>query len=331
MRLAEGAEGNLAPARPGYRSQIRLPLVLALTVITAAAGLWGWVLHPSSSGFEAVPQDLQILVSGTGFSATETMTQTAGGVTLEVSQLGGQGYRPLRNADAFTVIEGPTGQGAADVRAYSNAQENGVAQVNGRHIANQSWAFLVLDPGGAHPCDGSARYTAGTISLPLRASTGGLVVQPNPVPPSTGDTIPPPALCLHWTSGAPVGLSGPYLNARFPPLQGLTPGTPLTEVPVVGDVGDAGITRVLNLAGGNTAGYSVQSDPHPVPLGTSTWTWTTVHSPQVIELTAVNTSDSQRESNNAFYSGILIGIAGGALISLLTELVVPLSRKPGGA
>ena len=151
MRLAEGAEGNLAPARPGYRSQIRLPLVLALTVITAAAGLWGWVLHPSSSGFEAVPQDLQILVSGTGFSATETMTQTAGGVTLEVSQLGGQGYRPLRNADAFTVIEGPTGQGAADVRAYSNAQENGVAQVNGRHIANQSWAFLVLDPGGAHP------------------------------------------------------------------------------------------------------------------------------------------------------------------------------------
>ena len=42
---------------------------------------------------------------------------------------------------------------------------------------------------------------------------------------------------------------------------------------------------------------------------------------------AVDTTDLQRENNSAFVSGVLFGLAGGALIGLVTELVLPFYER----
>ena len=42
---------------------------------------------------------------------------------------------------------------------------------------------------------------------------------------------------------------------------------------------------------------------------------------------AVNTNTNQHEENLSFFSGVILGVAAGALISILTELVAPLSRR----
>jgi hypothetical protein len=87
------------------------------------------------------------------------------------------------------------------------------------------------------------------------------------------------------------------------------------------------ITRVLTLNGGNTTDFAIQTEPQPTLSAPLSWTWTSKDSPQVIQLAATNSSESQRENTNAFYSGVLFGVVGGALIALVTELVVPLRRR----
>ena len=54
--------------------------------------------------------------------------------------------------------------------------------------------------------------------------------------------------------------------------------------------------------------------------------WIIKDTPQVMQLAATNSSATQRENNDAFYSGIV----GGALIGLITDLVVPLHRRRTG-
>ena len=78
--------------------------------------------------------------------------------------------------------------------------------------------------------------------------------------------------------------------------------------------------------GNNTANFAIQTDPHPTVSAPTSWSWTTKDTPQVIQVAATNSSDTQRENNDAFYSGVLFGVVGGALIALVTELVVPLRR-----
>jgi hypothetical protein len=100
-----------------------------------------------------------------------------------------------------------------------------------------------------------------------------------------------------------------------------------TEEPQLEDLGAATVTRVLYLdADTNIADHNIQTDPHPTVTTASSWSWTFRHTPQVIQVAATNASDAQHENNSAFYSGILFGVVGGALIALITELVVPLRR-----
>ncbi len=265
-----------------------------------------------------------MLVAGSGFNATETVTQTGDeAATLKVSQLGGSGYVPLKYSDYFSIFGGPTGAGAAV------SARGPVVKFDGKYLASRSWAYIVLNPGGAQPCDKSLHYRAGKVSLPLQAATSALVVPPLHLIPSVGNNIPPPGLCLQWDSGAPFSLSGPYLSARFPPLRGVSSDVVFTEIPQTGDLGVATVTRTLRLDGGNTADFNIQTDPHPAVSTSSSWSWVIRDSQQVIQVAATNSSDIQHENNDAFYSGILFGVVGGALIALITELVVPLRRQHG--
>lgn len=323
-----GGAQRSAPAttpklRGSYVEELHVALVVALVVICVALGIVGWKLHPDSNGFQPVPQDVRVLVAGSGAGGIETLTQTAGsGATMKVSaSAGGRGFVPLRDSDEFTLFAGPQAAGAASV-----SRGSGIT-LDGKHLPSAAWAYIVLNPGDAQPCSPHSGYRTGTVVYPFSPPMPALVVPPLKNLSSVGDSVPPPGLCVHWDSAAPLNVSGPYLSARFPPLRGMSKDVPYTQEPQVGDLGAGSVRRVLYLNAGNTADFAVQSDPHPTVTVPTSWAWAIKDTPQVIQVAATNSSDAQRENNNAFYSGVLFGVVGGALISLITELVMPLHRR----
>lgn len=322
-----GAQGSATPVAPkprgSYVEELHVALVVALVVICVALGIVGWKLHPGSNGFQPVPQDVRVLVAGSGAGGIETLTQTGdSGATMKVSAFGGGShFVPLRDSDEFTLLAGPQAAGAAAV------QKGPGITLDGNPLRSASWAYIVLNPGDAQPCAAHAGYRSGSVAYPLSRPMPALVVPPLKDVSSVGDTVLPPGLCLHWDSAAPLNVSGPYLSARFPPVRGMSKDVPYTQEPQVGDLGAGSVRRVLSLHAGNTADFAIQSDPHPTVTVPTSWAWAIKDTPQVIQVAATNSSDAQRENNNAFYSGVLFGVVGGALISLITELVMPLHRR----
>ncbi len=315
--------GEAAAHRGSYVGELHVALVVALVVICIALGLAGWKLHPDSNGFQPVPQDLLILVAGSGFAVAQTLTQSGDeGATLKVTAMYGTGAIPLVDSAPYTLLSGPQAAGAA------STERGPVVMFDGKPLPSSRWGYIVLNPGTAQPCATHAGYQFGTVAYPMQRPTPALVVPPLKTQASVGDTVPPAGLCVRWDADSPFSLSGPYLSARFPPLRGISSAIPFTEIPQVGDLGVAAVTRILYLeAGNNTANFAIQTDPHPTVSAPTSWTWTIKDTPQVIQVAATNSSAAQHENNDAFYSGVLFGVVGGALISLITELVMPLHRR----
>jgi hypothetical protein len=135
---------------------------------------------------------------------------------------------------------------------------------------------------------------------------------------------------LCWPSNGPVSSNGAYLSARFP----------VTYVLVPRD--SQPITRQLNLGSLDAADYAIQSLQQPTSVTQDGWQWDvaptySAYQPEPLSFSAVNTSETQHDSYDAFLSGIAFGVAGGALVSLMAELVAPFrsrqerrSSQPGG-
>ncbi len=310
-------------AEGGYLQELRVGLVVALAVISVVLGIVGWNLHPESNGFQLVPQNLRILVAGSGDDANEYLIQSGDeGATLKATTTQRKGSVPLSDSDMFSVLGGPQQAGAVAI-----GRGPGIT-FDRKPLPSARWTFIVLNPGSAQPCNTHLGYRAGLVTYPLQERpTPALVVPPLKPYASVGDTVPPPGLCLRWSTGSPFSLSGPYLSARFPPLRGISSAVNYTQLPQTEDIGVARVTRVLRLDNGNTANFAIQTAPQPRTTMVSSWIWSIDHTPQVIQVAATNASAAQRENNQAFYSGILFGVVGGALIALITELVVPLHRR----
>lgn len=135
---------------------------------------------------------------------------------------------------------------------------------------------------------------------------------------------------LCWSAEAPVQTNGAYLSARIPLL--------LPYAPNEADAAPDRVTRQLNLGSGYSGDYNIQSEVHPTSVTSGGWQWSPRTPGAVpISFTAVNTSDTQHDSYQAFLSGIVFGVAGGALIALVQELVAPFRSRqelrppePGG-
>ena len=257
-------------AGASYFEELHVALVVALVVICVVLGLVGWQLHPNSNGFQPVPQNLRVLVAGSGFDAIETLHQKGDtGATLIVSQKGGTHFVPLKDTDSYSVYGGPQGAGAAEAGIGSPVT------FDKKVLPARRWSYIVLNPGTAQPCDTSLHYLAGTVTLPLQPPTPALVVPPLDPVAITGGTVAPPGLCLRFASGAPFNVSGPYLTARFPPLRGVSTDVAWTKIPQAGDLGAATVTRILYLdEDNNTANFNIQTDPHPMVTLPSSWVWT---------------------------------------------------------
>jgi hypothetical protein len=98
------------------------------------------------------------------------------------------------------------------------------------------------------------------------------------------------------------------------------------------------VTRQLKLGALDSADYTLQSITQPTSVTEGGWQWSPKFpAAEPVTLSAVNTSETQHDSYWAFLSGIVLGVAGAALVALIQELVVPFrSRKelappePGG-
>ncbi|HWF14601.1 MAG TPA: hypothetical protein VG244_00325, partial [Acidimicrobiales bacterium] len=131
---------------------------------------------------------------------------------------------------------------------------------------------------------------------------------------------------LCWASNGPVSLNGSYLSARLPSV-----------TPFGSTLGRPG-TRQLNLGSLDQADYAVQSLQHPTSVTEGGWQWSARISPyEPLSFNAVNTSETQHDSYQAFLSGIVFGVAGGALVALIQEFVAPFRARrelrppePGG-
>jgi hypothetical protein len=319
----------MAPTERGsYFEELHLFLVIALVVISVALGIVGWQLHPASNGFEPVPQNVGVLVAGSGYGMVQTLTQSGDvGATLKVSIGSGKGAVPLNDSIPYQFIGGPQAAGAEGTGLGP------ALKFDGSPLPSSQWAYVILNPGTARPCAAHAGYRYGTVELPLGSPTKALVVPPLPTKDQStvGDTVLPPGLCIHWDSASPFSLSGPYLSARFPPLRGVSSGIPYTQIPQSGDRAVGEVRRILYLGeGSNTANFAISTDPHPTVSAPTSWTWVSKNTSQVIQVAATNASATQHENNQAFYSGVLFGVVGGALIGLITELVVPLRPRRRG-
>jgi hypothetical protein len=156
---------------------------------------------------------------------------------------------------------------------------------------------------------GGAYVIAGASRLPANSIQPFLVVD----------------LC--WAEDPPVVTSDAYFGAVLPRI--LVPSQAGT------------LTNGLELAGTSLARYSPSGGLAPTDVGPQLWTWTSAlsgsdfGSPGSNAMVVLGTSASeiQRENDNAFYAGILFGIAGGAAMSLVVAVpgVVNDRRKKSDA
>ena len=157
-----------------------------------------------------------------------------------------------------------------------------------------------------------------TVKSLGETSTGGPPVTHTQV---TSDGALDVVFC--WASGAggPVSLKGSYLSAQFPSIYfadyALNPP-------------DVSLTQYLVPSHGDTANYALQAATAPTRSSAGQWEWSTSKysiGSDPLRISAVDTNGTQHDSYRSFLSGIAFGVAGGALISLVTELVAPFTRR----
>jgi hypothetical protein len=125
---------------------------------------------------------------------------------------------------------------------------------------------------------------------------------------------------LCWDRGAPLTASGSYLSAALSPVlvAGGPPGT---------------LTRSLVLSGSSLSSYTLAGGIPPTEEGAQAWSWSSSLSGEVqdparyeIPIIASSLPGIEHDNKNAFYSGILFGIAGGAAVSLIPALLDAVDR-----
>lgn len=283
-----------------YVNRLHLVGIATLALLTLGLALFGWSLRPASGGFLAAPSDLAFYVTTSpgGLSFTETMTPAgAGGAVLEITATG---IPDVPQEGPWTLVVDNIGSGRL---CTPSSDTNKTSNVGGESVRNVPQHVIRTPPKVGYLTNGRHR----PIGL---AGRGEFLVR----------------IC--WPSGGPVALNGAYLSARFPLV-------------VVEDLRDAyAVAHQLDSAPLDTADYAVQSLQQPTKVAPLDWYWAPNSHVGLLDtliFTAVDTSATQHDSYQAFLSGIVFGVAGGALVALVQELVAPFrTRKelrppePGG-
>ena len=291
---SEGTGDSDPSKRASYFSQIHLEWLVVLVVLMAVLVFVGWSLRPQSSGFPTMDPGVTLVVAGHGVSdVTEIVTRT----TENAAQLEVRADQPTSSA---WVVSGdfrgghvctPKTENTASASEPSGQTAFGRPLSGGVTIGLPTGTYRVTHPSGP-----SGPHTV------VNGSGGRIYVR----------------VCwARGAEGAPVKLNGSYLGALFPT------NDPEQSAPPVK------VSGILVANAGTPADFAIQSETsaaRPTPTS-SAWSWTASSLAEPIQLTAVNTSKAQSDEYRAFLSGIVLGIAGGALITILQELIAPLNRR----
>ena len=359
-----GADAGTEAEVPMHRGAIRRHLdelntlfVILLLIVLVACLAIGWRLHPQSTGYATVPEHITGSVvftagahptfdpytSGSSDGLVESLTRADGnGAVLEIQVPTSGGTYPDGNSTfqlrwTLTVAR-PSGATVCTPRVTS-PKGRLVPDPYGNYYAG----FQGTSTGnGTNPAAGGFDTNTLPIDDPSPnflpwSSRATTVPDPNAVSaPGPGRPAPPrvPALVISgtgyvyvklcWAAPAPVTLNGAYLNAYFPPIAG------------------AGFHKAVHRlvpTDGDTLNYTVTSKPDPAFTSSSQWFWSDVQAQSdpfsgqsastLTRVTAINSTALQQDSFHGFLSGIMLGIAGGVLISVITEVAKPLTRKGG--
>jgi hypothetical protein len=339
----------------GYLKQINIVLVVVLTVTFAALAAWGASLRPQSKGFPNIPNVVYLGVPTTELTAPQstgpwlaaerlTRTQDNGSeldVVLPVDPL----HRP-QGGWSVTVYNLGTGYLCTPrhfperyVFMPSDRRQTATKMAEPAPPVLNNLPSLAPAPGA----------TTTTSTVPPSRSTVTVVrgfgtVENEGLPNSFFSSTPGFGFYfrLCWQSGGPVTKQGAYLSARFPLVVTQAPSAsskPNEPVQIVQGSSDEGfvVQHSLYANDGTTFDFEFQSNPEPdQPEAPDFWYWgfpaqiTAATETTAIAVAAVNTNDLQKESNDAFLSGLLLGISGGALVGVIAELATPFARKRGG-
>lgn len=86
---------------------------------------------------------------------------------------------------------------------------------------------------------------------------------------------------------------------------------------------EAGMTK-LSSANPGLQGYQVLAGDNPTLLGGNSWTWIGING---VTMLATNVAAQDNQQTDLFYSGVFLGVGGGALIAFFSELLRPVWRK----
>lgn len=279
-----------SPTPPGYFAQLHLEYLAVLIVLCVALSIIGWSWRPPAGGFPHIPGTLAIGVYARTPGITESL-RPAG-------KLGGSSMSIVANDIRDEEGETARWDVVVDNLGHGRVCTPSAYAYRG---AGAAYAFTIPRARVFVP-----RYesTSGAYALEEISGRGPLYVK----------------LC--WASGGPLAVNGPYLSALLPPaLFGASLTTPAPEV--------QNVIRVLALEpGDDTANYTVTSPFPPSSTAPGYWVWSgAVSFDNGIRIAATDTSTTQSESYRTFVSGIVFGIAGGAFVALLQELLMPFSRR----
>jgi hypothetical protein len=292
--VQSSVEGNEAPPdstrnRRPYRSNVHWPLVIALLVIVFLSGLVGWLLHPQDSPPTVGEENLQF-----NLSLSPVPTQ------LRINETVSMTAAPYH----LRFLDFGFSGNAPGPRAFS-------AFTRWTLFLPNFSGELCHDP-GMHITKTQAHLT-GTQSIPTLQGA----IYNGPPGNAIGQTI---ELC--WTHNPPALVSGPYLAATFP-LVSAGRASPYDNATV-------STSNSLQFSDLGLGSYTLESGPSPTNITADDWQWDTKipingdTGPNVIY--ATNIFELQRDNRNAFLSGIVLGLAGAALIALVQELLSAVRR-----
>lgn len=285
-------KGERRPRSKRFWSWLR---VVVLLLATIGLGVWGYLLRPIAAKSLSVSEPtITILANQQDVTATVDMTLSYDlgqkkpySLTLTLTPT-----NPSQSVEfAVSFDHFPSGTGP-NLHTSQNAYYtviNSTPGLSGAASRSRPWTFRASHPIGEK-----------SQGAQLRVAFPNLVGEE-------------PGYQSSQACGLAASLVGPY-STICTQLKNQTQWAPLLE---------AG-TTTFSSADPALGDYQYLAGDNPTLLGTTTWMWSGING---VTMLAANVPAQDNEQNDLFYSGLLLGVAAGAGIGCVTELLQPAWRK----
>jgi hypothetical protein len=305
-----------------YMEHLHLPLVVVLFLLCIVLGALGFALRPGTDRPPPV-SDYRIQLDAFQQRSSAAMQTEAAAASIDeilvqktatIVEVQIDLFAAFRSAGVvhwqlLTQISG--GQPYSCPSPYNYL---GTAQPDPALVQNGT-----LRIGGAAPTAGVIANFVGHRMTKTAADILGLAGQ-SPRPARANTLAPIAEIDLCWRNDPPLAFDGSYASAALPTVNLYTESNTALRI-----TRSLYFENPLQATQPITGEYSLQAGSLPTSTDPVGWHWS--GSPGgLIQLTALNIPVAQHETYLGFISGVLFGIAGGALIGLCQETLEPIRR-----